>query len=130
MNESEALRGAARRPSNGSSYPSRRADIALERCRQPARLITRPSFHQRALSILQRPERLIRRDRRAHLVVVPWTLGFGWLLHLDEVRRVDLAAVDADRPLAEQRIVGGHFLHLGDDFRAVVALQRLDRLQV
>ena len=43
---------------------------------------------------------------------------------------MDLAAVLADATLAEQRIVGRHLLHLGDHLRRVVALQRLDGLQV
>ena len=44
---------------------------------------------------------------------------------------VNLAAVGADRALAEQRVVGRHFLHLGDDGLAVgLALQRVDRLEV
>ena len=44
---------------------------------------------------------------------------------------MDIAAVGADRALAEQRIVGRHFLHLGDHGLAVgSAFQRRDRLQI
>ena len=43
---------------------------------------------------------------------------------------MDLAAVHADRPLAEERIVGGRLLHLGDDLGPVVGLGRLHRLEV
>ena len=43
---------------------------------------------------------------------------------------MDLAAVDANRALAEQRIVGGRLLHFRDYFGAVIALERLDRFQV
>src|SRR5437660_6923081 len=87
---------------------------------------TDASLHQRALAILQRAERLIGRDRRAHLVIVPGSLRLRRLFHLDQVRRMDLAAVGADAAFAEQRIIGGHLLHLGDDLGSIVALQRLD----
>src|SRR5688572_12051210 len=85
---------------------------------------------ERAASLGQRTERLLRGDRRADLVVVPRTLRLRRLLHLDEISRVDLASVGADRALAEQRVVGRLRFHVRDDLRAVVALQRLDRLQV
>src|SRR2546425_11033055 len=74
---------------------------------------------------------MIRRPPRSTLF--PYTTLFrslGWLLHLDEVRRMDLAAVDADGPLAEERVVRRQLLHLGDDLGAFVALERLDGLQV
>src|SRR4026207_1369636 len=69
---------------------------------------------QRAAAVLLRPERLLRRAGGEDLVVVPRVLRLGGLLHLDEIRVVDLAAVGADAPLAEQRVVGGHLLHPGD----------------
>src|SRR5881628_3060032 len=65
-----------------------------------------------APSLVERPERLLGRDGRLDLVVVPRVLRLGRLLHLDEVRRMDLAAVDADGPLAEERVVGRQLLHL------------------
>src|SRR6188768_409311 len=61
-------------------------------------------FHQRAFPVLERTECLLGRDRRLDLVVVPRCLRLGGLLDLHEIRRVDLAAVDADRALAEQRV--------------------------
>ena len=79
---------------------------------------------------VHRPEGLVGRDRGADLVVVARALRLGRLLHLEQVGRVDLAAVGADRALAEQRVVGRHRLHLRDDLGAVVGLGGLDRLQV
>ena len=63
-------------------------------------------LHQRAVALVERAEGLLGRDRRADLVVVPRRLRLGRLLDLEQVGGVDLAAVGADRPLAEQRIVG------------------------
>src|SRR5206468_6900793 len=37
-------------------------------------------FHQWAFALRERPERLVRRDRRAHLVVVPRAFRFAGLL--------------------------------------------------
>src|SRR5689334_25181017 len=75
---------------------------------------TTASLDERTLAVFQRPERLIRGNRCADLVVVPFVLRFGGLLHFDQIRRVDLAPVDPDAALAEQRVVGRHLLHLGD----------------
>src|SRR5437016_1195548 len=83
---------------------------------------TDASLDQRTLTVLQRPERLVGGNRRADLVVVPRRLRFRGLLDLDQIRGVNLAAVDANRALAEQRVVGWHFLHLRDHLGAVVAL--------
>src|SRR5258706_13835510 len=75
---------------------------------------------ERAAAVGHRPERLVGRDRRTDLVVVVRALRLGRLLHLHEVRVVDLAAVGADRSLAEERVIGRHLLHLCDHLRAVV----------
>src|SRR5690349_1023646 len=72
-------------------------------------------LHQRAVALIDGPERLRGRDRRAQLVVVPRRLGLPRLLDLVEEHVVDLPAVGPDGPLAEQRVVGRHLLHLGDD---------------
>src|SRR5262244_2084353 len=87
-------------------------------------------LHELAPTQVERAESLLRGDRRADLVVIPGILRLGRLLDLDEICGVDLATVDANSPLAEERIVGRHLLHLGDDLGAVVALERLDGLQV
>src|SRR5262249_38087931 len=92
----------------------------------PARLF----LNELASALIERPESLLRGDRCADLVVVPWVLRLRRLLDLNEIRGMDLAAVDANRPLAEERIVGRHLLHLGDDLGALVALERLHGLQV
>src|SRR6266571_2361115 len=81
---------------------------------------TDASFHERALAILQRAEGLIRGDRRADLVIVPGTFRLGGLFRLEQICRMDLAAVGANHALAEQRIIGRHLLHLGDDLGAVI----------
>src|SRR5690242_6240206 len=83
-------------------------------------------FHQRTFTLVQWPKSLIRGDGGAHLVIVPLALRHRRLLHLHPIRGMNLAPVRAYRPLAEQRIVGRHFLHLRDDLGTVVALQRLD----
>src|SRR5438034_11683319 len=83
-------------------------------------------FHQRTLALIQGAECLVRGDRRAQLVVIPWPLRLRRLLDLVEIHRVGLAAVRAHRALAEERIVGRHLLHLGDHLRAVVRLELLD----
>src|SRR4029079_3806651 len=89
------------------------------------------SFHQRAAAVLERAERLVGRDRREDLVIVPRRLRLRRCLHLDQVARMYLAAVAANRALAEQRVVGRHLFHLRDDLRAVgIALERFDRLEV
>src|SRR6059036_2561741 len=93
---------------------------------RPASAAPRLFLDELAPSLVEWPERLLGRDGRLDLVVVPRVLRLGRLLHLDEVRRMDLAAVDADRPLAEERVVGRQLLHLG----ALVALERLDGLEV
>src|SRR5438094_6801637 len=83
-----------------------------------------------APTLIEWTKSLLGRNGRADLVVIPRVLRLGRLLHLDQVRRVDLAAVDTNRPLAEERIVGRQLLHLRDDPGALVTLQCLDGLQV
>src|SRR5262249_39751972 len=75
--------------------------------------------YQRTTTFLQRTERFGRRNRGADPHVIPWALRFLRLLHLKQIRIVDLAAVGADRALTEERIVGRNFLHLGDNSFAV-----------
>src|SRR3989442_5579807 len=83
-----------------------------------------------APTLIERTKSLLGRNGRADLVVIPRVLRLGRLLHLDQVRRVDLAAVDTNRPLPEERSVGRQLLYLRDDPGALVTLQRLDGLQV
>src|SRR5215510_6460324 len=87
-------------------------------------------LHQRALALIERPECLIGGNGRADLVVVPRRFRFRGLLHLHEVGGMDLAPVHANHALAEERIVGGHLLHLGDDLGPDVALESLHRLEI
>src|SRR5262249_10654550 len=65
----------------------------------PARLF----LNELASALIERPESLLRGYRCADLVVVPWVLRLRRLLDLNEIRGMDLAAVDANRPLAEER---------------------------
>src|SRR5215470_5916440 len=87
-------------------------------------------LHQRALALVERAEGLVGGNGRADLVVVPRRLRLRGLLHLHEIGGMDLASVHPNRSLAEERIVGGHLLHLGDDLGPVVALEGFHRLQI
>src|SRR5687768_1678956 len=87
--------------------------------------------HQRAVPLVDRAERVFGVDLRPQLVEVPRTLRFGRPLHLEQIGVMDLAPVLADLALAEQRIVGGRLLHLGDYRLAVgLACLGLERLEV
>src|SRR5215510_5853701 len=74
----------------------------------PAGAMSGSAPHQRATALGERPERLVLRDGGAHFVIVPGTLRFRRLLDLEQIHRVDLAAVRAHGTLAEQRVVGRH----------------------
>src|SRR5205809_8076347 len=89
-------------------------------------------LYQRTGALRKRPEGLLSGGRSDQLVIVPRSLGFGRLLDLEQIGWVDLAAILADRALAEQRIVGRHFLHFRDDLCAimVIAAHRFERLEV
>src|SRR5262245_65988670 len=89
------------------------------RPRQPASLF----LDELTSALIKRAERLIGGNSRADLVVIPRVLRLRRLLDLDEVRGMNLAPVDANRPLATEWIVGRHLLHLGDDLGAAVALE-------
>src|SRR5262249_47179330 len=76
---------------------SQHAGVAWQKCqeRTHARVSRRVFVHERAAAFRQRPEGLIGRNGGADLEVVPRGLRFRRLLHLDQVHRVDLAAVGA-----------------------------------
>src|SRR5438034_9882766 len=116
-------RRAARTRAAWSPHPSPTPDL-------PGCPVATLFLDELAPALIERPERLLGGNGRADFVVIPRVLGLGRLLDLDEICGMDLAAVDADRPLAEARIGGRRLLHLGDDLGAVVALERLDGLQV
>src|ERR1039457_984880 len=87
--------------------------------------------HQRAVAFLDRPEGLVRRNGSAGLIEVAGIFRLFRLLHLEQIGRMDDAAVGAHAALAEQRIVGRHRLHLRYHGLAVGrTLERGDRLQV
>ena len=98
----------------------------------PGTTATRSLLHQRALAGLRAawPRLPARWSRPA--CNSPTVLRLLRLLHLEQIGRDDAAAVGAQRALAEQRIVGRHLLHLGDDLGAVmrIAAERVQRLQV
>jgi DHA1 family tetracycline resistance protein-like MFS transporter len=89
-------------------------------------------LHQRAVAGLKRLSRIFRRDRSKQLVIVPRALRFFRLLHLEQIGRDQTAAVGADRAVAEQRVVGREFLHLGHHLGAVMRItaECFQRLQV
>src|SRR5439155_12229963 len=89
-------------------------------------------LYQRTGALRKRPEGLLSGGRSDQLVIVPRSLGFGRLLDLEQIGWVDLAAILADRALAEQRIVGRHFLHFRDDLWAimVIAAHGFERLEI
>src|SRR5262245_33618544 len=66
------------------------------------RLALGSALHQRAAAFGQRAEGFVRRNGGAELVVVPRSLRLRRLLDLEQIHRVDLAAVGAHRALAEQ----------------------------
>src|SRR5208282_4087415 len=87
--------------------------------------------HHRTVVVLHRPERLVRRYSGAQLVIVSRIFRFFPVFHLEQIGGVDFAAIGADGALAEQRIVGRHFLHLGDHGLAIGgAFERGDRFEV
>src|SRR5215218_7999633 len=86
---------------------------------------------ERAAAILQRAEGFSRRDGRLHVIEVAGVLRFRRLLHFEQIGVVDLAAVGADRALAEQRVVGRNFLHLRDNRFAIrTLLQRRHSFEI
>src|ERR1039458_4892586 len=57
--------------------------------------------HQRAVAFLERPEGLVRRNGSAGLIEVAGIFRLFRLLHLEQIGRVDDAAIGADAALAE-----------------------------
>src|SRR3982074_1406078 len=111
--------------------------LAIERwwARREVRLCppsarTTPSLlHQRTLARLERFCCVLRCDRGDGLVVIPRIFRLLGLLYLEQIGRNDPAAVDPQRALAEQGIVGRNLLHPGDDLGAVmrIAAERFHR---
>src|SRR5262245_39654110 len=85
---------------------------------------------ERTATLVQGPKRLGRRDGRPQLVEVPRTTRLGGFLHLEEIHGMDLPAILTNAALPEERVVGGHRLHLRDHGGSVIALERLHRFQV
>ena len=54
----------------------------------------------------------------------------GRLLHLEQVHRIGRPSIGPKDPLAKERIVDGHLLHLGHDLLGILALQGVNRLEV
>src|ERR1700759_2478883 len=72
-------------------------------------------LQQRTGALVQRRKGFAGGNGGDELVIVPRTFGFRRLLDFEKIGRMDLAAVRLDAAFAEQRVVGRHFLHLGDD---------------
>src|SRR5271170_2301271 len=79
-------------------------------------------FQQGTGALVQRRKRLVARNRSDQLVEVPRRFGFRGTLDLEQIGRMDGAAVGLDAALAEQRIVGRDRLHLFYDLDAVVRI--------
>src|SRR5262249_4926679 len=88
-------------------------------------------LRQRTFALVERTPRLLRRNGRELLVVVPGRLALLGLFHLEQVHRMDLAPIDAHVALAHEPVLGRQLLHLRDHRLAVgVTAERLDRAQV
>ena len=85
-------------------------------------LPTRLLFYKRAVALINWAEGLISRNGRAELVIVPLALALLRRLHLEEIHRMDLAAICANLTLAEEPVIGRRRLHLGDDGRTIRTL--------
>src|SRR5882672_5103923 len=85
---------------------------------------------QRTIALVQRTERLLRRNARHDLEIVPVPFRLLGRFHLQQVHRVDFAAVLPDSSFAEKRIVGSRRFH-GRDYRFAVAraARLVDRLE-
>src|SRR5439155_13914319 len=68
-------------------------------------------LHQRASPIGYRPERLLGGNRRNQLVIIIRIFRLLRLLHLEQIHRVDDAAVLADGDVAEQLVLALEFFH-------------------
>src|SRR3954451_20696130 len=68
-----------------------------------------------AAALGQRAEGALGADFGDEVVIVPWVVGLGWRFHLEEVDRVDEAAVDADARARGVEVVERVGLHPGHD---------------
>src|SRR5260370_33489582 len=75
-----------------------------------------------ALALRQRRESLVTRNRAAQLVKIPGAFRFRRLFHLEQIGRMDGAAVWLHLALAEKRIVGRERLHFVHELGALVWL--------
>jgi hypothetical protein len=89
---------------------------------------------ERTVAFGQRAVGLVARRGGQQLVVVPRTFALGWLLHLEQIGRGEVAAIFADGGLAEAVVLDRHCLHARDGRSAVLLglgrAHRGDRLQV
>src|SRR6266576_214958 len=99
----------ARAPAKGHSISSSRSETGARSFRRD----------QRTIALVQRTERLLGRNARHDLEIVPVALRLLGRFHLQEMHRVDFAAVLPDSSFAEKRIVGSHRFHGGNDRFAV-----------
>src|SRR5580698_395468 len=82
-------------------------------------------------AVFERTECFLRWNGAAQFVDVTRIFRFLGSFHLEQISRVNLAAVSADIALAEQRILGRYFLHLADDGLSVIfGLQGGDGLEI
>src|SRR5262245_7993483 len=74
---------------------------------------------QGTAAFVQRPKRLLGRDCPHDFEDIPFAFRFGRRLYLQQIHRMDLAAVGADTAFAKQRVFGRNRLHGGDNRSAV-----------
>src|SRR3954454_1994227 len=86
--------------------------------------------HQRAFALVHRAERLAAGDRADQLVIIPRSFRFRGGLDLVQIHVMDVAAVGADRALAEDRIVERLALQYRHDLVGVVRAGLLDRFEI
>src|SRR3979411_2365161 len=87
-------------------------------------------LQHRTLAFRKRREGLVARNRADQLVEIPRSLGFRGLLDLEQIGRMDGAAVGLDLALAKQRVIGWDRFHLLHDLDAImrVAAERVQGL--
>src|ERR1700687_6096588 len=88
-----------------------------EKCRaDPSSAVTsvksqcRSTTNERATALLERTERLRRRNSGAKLCEISRVFGFFRIFYFEEVDIVNLASVLADLTVPEQGIIGPHLL--------------------
>src|SRR5689334_21960158 len=97
------------------------AEPASTEIRPPGTSSYPASLHQRATALRDRTECLIGRNGRDQPVVIIRVFRLVRLLHLEQVHRVNDAAVLADGNVAEQLVLAFELLHLRHHVPGMIA---------